>query len=351
MLELDGAIGEGGGQVLRSALTLAVLTGRPFTLINIRAARPKPGLAYQHLAAVRAAAAISGARLDGDRLGSQKLCFVPGATMPGRYRFDIGTAGATGLVLQTLVLPLALAHGASDLTITGGTHVPWSPCYHYLDWHWRPLLARIGIPIGLTLGMAGFYPQGGGMLQASLRGDAQPQAIDLSRRGRLRRVRGLSAVANLPEEIAERQRRRALHALRHLAVDVDVEVCSLPAASRGTLLLLLVEFDYSQACFCALGARGKRAERVADEATDGVVRLLEGDGAVDPWIADQLLLPLALAEGRSLVRTSEITGHLITNAEVIRRFLPVALRISGAEGCAGLVEVGPGGAVGPSAVR
>jgi RNA 3'-terminal phosphate cyclase (ATP) len=342
VIELDGAMGEGGGQVLRSALTLAVLTGKPFRLVNIRATRPRPGLGYQHLAAVRAAAEISGARLEGDRIGSQSLRFVAGAARPGCYRFDIGTAGATGLVLQTVLLPLALARGASDLTITGGTHVPWSPCYHYLDWHWRPLLARAGIALDLELRRAGFYPRGGGEIHASLSGDSRPQVIELSRRGRLQRVRGLSAVAELPEAIGERQRRRALRSLRHLSVDVDIQVRTLSAASPGTLLLLLAECEQGQACFSALGARGKPAERVADEATDGLLAFLAGDGAVDPWIADQLLLPLAVAKGRSWMRTSEVTGHLLTNAAVIRRFLPIRMVIDGAIGSAASVQIEPG---------
>lgn len=334
-------MGEGGGQVLRSALTLAVLTGQPFTLVNIRAMRARPGLGYQHLAAVRAAAGISAASLEGDRIGSQSLRFAPGAAVPGRYRFEIGTAGATGLVLQTLALPLALADDASDLTITGGTHVRWSPCYHYLDWHWRPLLAQSGIALTLELRRAGFYPQGGGVLHAALPGNARPRAIDLSRRGRLRRIRGLSAVANLPVEIGERQRRRALRSLGHLGVDVDIETRSLPAVSRGTLLLLLAECEHSQACFFALGARGKPAERVADEATVSLLDFLDRDGAVDAWIADQLLLPLAIAPGRSLLHSSEVTAHLLTNAAVIQRFLPVRIEVGGARGKAALVSVEP----------
>lgn len=339
MLQLDGTMGEGGGQVLRSALTLAILTARPFTLVNIRATRPNPGLGYQHLAAVRAAAAISAAQVEGDRLGSQSLRFSPGVATPGVYRVDIGTAGATGLVLQTLLLPLALASGASELTITGGTHVPWSPCYHYLDWHWRPLLAQIGIAFALQLPRAGFYPQGGGELQAGVSGDARPRPIDLHSRGNLRRVRGLSAVARLPEEIGERQRRRALHALSHLGVDVQIELCTLDAVSPGTLLLLLLECEYSQACFFALGARGKPAERVADEATESLLRLVAGDGAVDLWMADQLLLPLALADGVSRIRTSAITDHLHTNAAVIRRFLPVGIDIDPERGGSALVTI------------
>jgi hypothetical protein len=175
--------------------------------------------------------------------GSEEIEFAPGPVRFGDYFFDIGTAGATSLVLQTLLLPLALAPGTSSVTIRGGTHVPWSPCFHYLYWQWRPFLARIGVPFDLTMTMAGFYPRGGGELQAQIPGETRPTPLRLTERGPLRTVRGLSAVANLPREIAERQRRQALRRLRNLLPEVEPQVVveELPAASRGTVLLLLAE--------------------------------------------------------------------------------------------------------------
>jgi RNA 3'-terminal phosphate cyclase (ATP) len=343
MIEIDGSMGEGGGQVLRSALTLSLLTGQAFTVTNIRTNRPKPGLRPQHLAAVQAAGRISAAALDGDRVGSHQIAFVPGPVKPGDYHFDIGTAGATALVLQTLLLPLAMAGGPSRLSVSGGTHVPWSPCFHYLDWHWRPLLARLGIRFDLTLAMAGFYPRGGGELLARIPGCAQPVGLHLQERGTLQRIRGISAVANLSLEIAERQRRQTLKRLKMMAPRVAVEVVieSLPARSRGTLLMLLAEFEHSQACFSALGALGKPAERVADEAVDELSTFLTSDGAIDPWLADQLLLPLSLAKETSTVRTSRVTRHLLTNAELIRHFLPVRISVDGALDEAAMVRLQP----------
>ena len=342
-IEIDGGSGEGGGQVLRSALSLSLLTGRPFRLSRIRANRDRPGLRPQHRAAVRAAARVSGAEVRGDRVGSEEIAFTPGPARPGEYFFDIGTAGATSLVLQTLLLPLALAAGRSSLTIRGGTHVPWSPCFHYLDWQWRPLLDHIGVPFGLTMTMAGFFPQGGGELQAWIPGSSRPRPLSLTERGPLRSVRGLSAVANLPREIAERQRSRALRRLHKLLPDLEPEVTveELPAASRGSVLLLLAECEPGRACCFALGARGKRAERVAAEAVDALATFLGRDGAVDPWLADQLLLPLTLADGPSALRTSEVTLHLLTNAEVIRLFLPVEIDVDGPLGAAATVRVRP----------
>lgn len=342
-IAVDGAMGEGGGQVLRTALSLSLLTGQSFRLSRIRANRQRPGLRPQHLAAVQAAAQVSGARVSGDRVGSGAIELAPGPVRPGDYFFDIGTAGATALVLQTLLLPLALAPGRSSVTIRGGTHVPLSPCFHYLDWNWRPFLARIGIYFDLTMTMAGFYPQGGGELQAAIPGDARPGPLDLTERGALRGVRGLSAVANLPRDIAERQRRQARGRLRALLPEVTPEVVleELPASTRGTVLLLLAEFEHGQACCFALGERGKRAEQVADEAVQALAAFIRSDGAVDPWLADQLLLPLAVASGTSSLHTSEVTTHLLTNAEVIRLFLPVEIRVDGAVGSPADIRVQP----------
>lgn len=343
MISIDGSMGEGGGQIVRSALTLALLTGKSFTLTNIRAARANPGLRAQHLAAVNAAARISHAIVDGARVGSQQLTFEPGTITPGHYHFDIGTAGATTLVLQTVLLPLALADEPSQLTITGGTHVPWSPCFHYLDWHWRVMLERMGIPFGLAMQRAGFYPEGGGEVMAMIPGNARPRGTDLSRRGELQRIRGLSAVANLSLEIAERQRRQVLMRMRTLAPQLDAEIAieTFAAYSRGTVVVLLAEFEQSQACFAALGARGKPAERVADEAADDLARFLQCDAAIDPWLADQLLMPLALAHQPSVIHTSAVTQHLLTNMQVIRCFLPVKIDIDGRLGQPSMVSLGP----------
>ncbi|HUT40573.1 MAG TPA: RNA 3'-terminal phosphate cyclase [Gammaproteobacteria bacterium] len=341
MIEIDGMMGEGGGQVLRSSLSLSLLTGLPVHLTHIRAGRDKPGLGYQHRMAVQAAGRISAARVEGDRIGSQELYFSPATVACGNYHFDIGTAGATSLVLQTVLLPLALAAGGSQLHVTGGTHVPCSPCFHFLDWHWRTLLARLGVTFELEMIRAGFYPQGGGEVRAVLPGGARLKGLELGVRGRLLRVRGLSAVANLAAEVGQRQRNRALQQLRVLDCDIDIALASLPAWSRGTVLVLLAEFEHSQACFFALGARGKRAERVADEAVADLLRFLATDGAVDRWLADQLLLPLACAGQPSVLRTSEVTLHLLTNADVIRCFLPVAIAVSGVVGEPGTIRVVP----------
>jgi len=337
MLEIDGAFGEGGGQVLRSALALSLLTGTAFRLFNIRARRSKPGLMAQHLKAVEAAAVVGDAHVEGAALGSPALVFVPRRISCGDFRFDIGTAGSAALVLQTVLLPLSRASGASHLTITGGTHVPWSPCVDYLQLQWLPYLREIGIRAEVRLDLAGFYPRGGGCIHASIHPSTARRSLQLTNRGTLGAIRGISAVANLDVGIAERQRRQALHRLA--GRPVSIEVVSLAARSPGTMLLLLAEFDQARACYFALGARGKPAERVADEAVDGLEQFLASDGAIDEYLADQLILPLAAATGTSTLRTSTVTQHLVTNCDVVRRFLPVDIQIEGAIGKPGLVRM------------
>jgi RNA 3'-terminal phosphate cyclase (ATP) len=339
MLEIDGSQGEGGGQVLRSALTLSLLTGKPFELKSIRARRPKPGLAAQHLAAVNAAATIGSAVVGGAKLRSRRLTFRPGRIRSGNYRFEIGTAGSAPLLLQAILPPLWEVGDSSTVQVGGGTHVPWSPCYHYLEWAWLFFLEKIGLQIGLELERAGFYPRGGGSLRARVLPSGRPRPLVLVDRGELLRIRGLSAVAKLDRSIAERQRRRAYARLEGRSIDSNIEVARLEAASPGSVLVLLAEFENSRACFFALGARGKRAERVADEAVDELQDFLRGDGAVDPYLADQLIVPLALAEGRSQFTTSRLSRHLATNAAVVRDFLSVEIQLEELETGAGRVVV------------
>jgi RNA 3'-terminal phosphate cyclase (ATP) len=203
----------------------------------------------------------------------------------------------------------------------------------------------MGIPFELTMTMAGFYPQGGGELQARIPGGARPCGLQLTERGALRGIRGLSAVANLPLEIGERQRNQALRRLRATlpAVTPELTLAQLPAHTRGTVLLLLGELEFGQACYFALGAPGKRAEKVADEAVQGLTSFLHSDGAVDPWLADQVLLPLAIADPASALRTSEATRHLLTNADVIRLFVPVEIQVDAPLGGPATIHVDPTG--------
>ena len=339
---IDGSQGEGGGQVLRSALALSLITGNKLEITNIRANRSKPGLRPQHLKAVEAAATIGQASVEGTHLGSTSLSFSPGTIQSGNYQIDIGTAGSTCLVLQTIFFPLSQTRGLSKVTITGGTHVPMSPCFHYIDQQWLPFMKQISFEGQLTLVQAGFYPQGGGCLVAEIHPCKVIKPLQLVERGALRQIRGISAVANLDRKIAERQRNQVLHRLGDRYRLNDIRVVQLPSHSKGTLLLLVAEFEYSQSCYFALGELGKPAERVADEAIDSLVDFLETHAVIDQYLADQLLLPLAFADGPSRLSTSKITNHLITNANVLRAFLSVNIDISGEIGQPGMISINPG---------
>lgn len=332
MILIDGSQGEGGGQILRSSLALSLLTGQSIKIVNIRSGRQKPGLRPQHLASVKAAASIGRAEIEGAHIGSDELIFLPGKIHPGRYEFNIATAGSTSLVLQTIYLPLSLAASTSNITIIGGTHVPKSPIFEFLDQHWLHFLHLIGLDIHLSLETAGFYPQGGGELQARVRPCTSIASLDLTERGQLRQIRGISAVANLDRRIAERQRGQVLRRLGDRFRLNDIRIIELSSRFKGTFLMLLAEFEHSQACFSALGELGKPAERVADEAIDALELFLASDGAIDYYLADQLLLPLSIASGPSTIRTSQITNHLLTNAEVINAFIPKRIQITGNRG-------------------
>ena len=323
--------------MLRSSLTLSLLTGQPFEMKNIRSRRKKPGLMPQHLKAVEAAGIVGGARIQGAQIGSGDLIFEPTAIQPGNFRFDIGTAGSTSLVLQSILPALGLARGSSQVSITGGTHVPWSPCFHYLNLHWLYYLRAMGYEVQLDLETAGFYPIGGGRVNGTVLSVDSVRPLTLTHRGMLTRFRGVSAVANLDASVAERQKAQAVKRLKDTCDRVEIEIVRMPSPSRGTVLLLIADFENSQACFFSLGALGKPAERVADEAVDEALEFLASDGAIDHHLADQLVLPLALAAGESTIRTPDVTQHLVANAAIINTFLPDTVEISAGSGSVGVV--------------
>jgi RNA 3'-terminal phosphate cyclase (ATP) len=340
MIELDGSFGEGGGQILRTSLALALVTGKAFHLRNLRARRTKPGLQPQHLMSVRAAATIGQAQMKGASLGSSDLAFEPGTVAGGKYHFAIGTAGATGLVLHTVYLPLALrATTASELTIQGGTHVNMSPCFHFLDTSWRAYLEQFGLHVALRLVRPGFYPRGGGVVTARIEPCPRLCGFRLIERRAITTATGFSSVAGLPTEIARRQARRAVNRLRTTGLRADISEESWDGGP-GTVLAVQLDTAPAPTLFFGLGARGKPAERVADEAADQVVDFLQAaPAAVDAHSADQLVLPLALADGPSEFTVAAVTTHLTTNIEVIRRFVDRNIAVEGEHGKPGRVTI------------
>jgi RNA 3'-terminal phosphate cyclase (ATP) len=339
-IELDGSFGEGGGQILRTSLTLSLLTGKAFHLRNVRARRSKPGLQPQHLMSVRAAATIGRAKVQGANLHGTDLVFEPGTVTAGKYHFPIGTAGAVGLVLHTLYLPLALRGSApSELTLGGGTHVSSSPCYHFLDVTWRPYLELLGLQVKLQLRRPGFYPRGGGVVVANIQPCPRLHGLQCLERKPIQTVCGFSAVAGLPEQIAARQKRRAVQRLRQSGLRVNLNEETW-ADGPGTVLALILDTQPVQTLFFGLGARGKPAERVADEAADQALAYIASDqGAVDTHSADQLVLPLTLAQDASAFTVPAVTTHLTTNVAVIRRFLDRDIVCEGGEGKPGTVRI------------
>jgi RNA 3'-terminal phosphate cyclase (ATP) len=279
---------------------------------------------------------------------SSDLVFEPGQVSAGRYHFPIGTAGATGLVLHTVYLPLALCgEGPSELVLEGGTHVSTSPCFHFLDTTWRAYMELLGIDIRLRMIRPGFYPRGGGRVDVTVQPTEKLRGLRLDR-GEPKTVSGVSAVAGLPEEIARRQARRAMNRLKDTGLRVNIREETWPCGP-GTVLMLTLDTHPAPTMFFGLGARGKRAERVADEAVEQVLSYLAGlraltqpgsPGTLDPHSADQIVLPLALAEGPSEFTVSEVTSHLLTNIAVIRRFVDREITCEGEEGTSGSVRIG-----------
>ncbi|HWA83316.1 MAG TPA: RNA 3'-terminal phosphate cyclase [Fimbriimonadaceae bacterium] len=312
LIRIDGSYGEGGGQVLRTSLSLSAITGRPIEIVNIRGGRPKPGLQPQHLAAVRAAAQICGASLKGDALGSLYLLFDPHSLpAPGEYRFDIGTAGATTLVAQTVMVPLGLAPQSSAVTVTGGTHNPLAPTADYLEHVYAATSREIGYSFRTAYGPPGFFPKGGGELRIEIESSQIRRPILFDERD----PSGLQAhivTCSLPAKVSK----RAEDVLRE---GMDVRVVA--RVEEGVSIGAAVTITSAHAGFTALGARGKPMERVTQEAISDAVSWLEGNASVDEHLADQLVLPALFAGGENRWSTPRVTEHLRTVIWVAKHFL------------------------------
>lgn len=323
LVPIDGSLGEGGGQILRTALALSMLAGTPFRIENIRANRSKPGLRRQHLTGVLAAAEISGATTDGAAVGSGTLSFRPGSVRPGEYAFDIGSAGSTTLVFQAVLPALLTAAGPTTLTLTGGTHNPGGPPLDFLEKAFLPLIRRMGPGVTIQTDRPGFAPAGGGRWTVRVDPVSRLAPLHLPERGPIRRTSGRAVVAGLPRHIAEREVAVIAKTTGWPATSLTAE--ELPAAwGPGNVVMLEVEGEYVTEVFSAVGRPGLSAERVAGDAARQAARYLAADVPVGDCLADQLLLPLALAGGGAFV-TLPLSRHSATNIEVIRMFLDVPI--------------------------
>ncbi|HEY3516354.1 MAG TPA: RNA 3'-terminal phosphate cyclase [Gammaproteobacteria bacterium] len=318
MVVIDGSEGEGGGQILRSALSLAVCTRQAFRIEHIRARREKPGLLRQHVTAVKAAAAISDARVEGCEVGSSTLTFEPGALKAGEHSFNIGTAGSCTLVLQTVLIPLLTAAGSSTIRISGGTHNTAAPPFDFLSRAFMPLIARMGARVELVLERHGFYPRGGGSIVAHIEPAARLTPVELVGRGAQRGGYAEAYISAIPLHVAERE--LAVVARRLKWEKEQLKIRGLPGeVGPGNVLSITLEFEHVTEVFTGFGERGRSAESVAEETAREARAYLERTAPVGAHLADQLLLPMAFGGVRSFV-TCEPTPHFKSNCEVIAAF-------------------------------
>lgn len=326
MILIDGSFGEGGGQILRTALGLSLVTGQPFRIEKVRAGRKNPGLLRQHLTAVKAATKIGQAEVTGANLGSTQLTFTPGRIAHGDYQFAVGTAGSATLVLQTVLPALLISDEQSQqthLTLEGGTHNPFAPPFDFLAKAFLPLLERMGARIEARLDRYGFYPAGGGRFEVSIKPAKRLEPIELNERGKILNRCATALVAHLPRSIAERELGVVHRKLSWPQKWMKTE-STTNSPGPGNIVTLEIESENATEVFTGFGERSVAAEAVADQAVIAARRYLASDVAVGEYLADQLLLPMAMARGGSFT-TVPPSRHTTTNIEIIRKFLDVEI--------------------------
>lgn len=321
MIRIDGSTGEGGGQMLRSALSLSLVTGKAFRMENIRAKREKPGLLRQHLTAVLAACEIASAQAEGATLGSKILTFTPGSVQSGNYRFAVGTAGSGTLVFQTILPALMTARARSEVIIEGGTHNMQAPPLDFLQKAFLAVINRLGPRVELRLEKYGFYPAGGGRFTATIEPCDRLSTIQLVERGEIERRGAVAIVANLPRNIAQRETDTIVKLLNWDEQSTQI-VETRNSVGPGNIVLIELTSSNVTEVFCGFGRIGASAESVASEAADAVRSYLVSGAVAGEHLTDQLLLPFALAGGGSFT-AEKLNLHSRTNMEIIRCFLPV----------------------------
>lgn len=318
MIIIDGSEGEGGGQMVRNSCALSLVTAKPFRITNIRAKRSRPGLMRQHMTAVEAACAISGAQCEGLAVGSSELTFHPGTVRAGEYNFAVGTAGSTGLVLQTVLMPLAMADGPSRLVLSGGTHNMLAPPFDFIERSFLPVINRMGPGVTARLMRHGFYPRGGGRIEVDIT-PAPLRPIDCFERGERVGVAGHALFSGLPFAIAERMLARARRDLPEWA-DETFAVRQLPEdQGPGVILMLEARYAHATEIVSGFGQLGVPAERLGKTSAARMKGYLEASAFAGPYLADQLILPFVLAGGGSFT-TVKPSQHMLTAIDIARRF-------------------------------
>jgi RNA 3'-terminal phosphate cyclase (ATP) len=321
MLTIDGSSGEGGGQILRTALALSTVTGKPFRIEKLRAGRPKPGLLRQHLTAVKAAAKISGATVSGAELGSGSLTFTPGSVTAGEFAFAVGTAGSTTLVLQTVLPALMTAYAPSKLVLEGGTHNPAAPPFDFLAKCFLPQINQMGPTAAAELECPGFYPAGGGRFNVRISPAERLRPLEMLERGAIRSIKARAIVANLPRSIAVREI-KLVGRLLSLSEDLLIVEEIRGAPGPGNAVVVEIETEHHTEVFTGFGEVDVRAEGVATKVAQEARAYIASGVPVGRHLADQILIPMALA-GAGRFRTGPLSRHTTTNLEVIRQFLEV----------------------------
>lgn len=325
LIHLDGSQGEGGGQILRTSLALSVCLQKPFKIEKIRANRRRPGLMRQHLTAVKAAARISNAHVEGDELNSQQLLFNPNEVQAGEYHFAIGTAGSATLVLQTILLPLLFAKGTSKVTIEGGTHNPLAPPFDFLQYAYLPLLEKMGANIKATLVRPGFFPAGGGCIELEVEPVNKLKPISIVERGKIVEKKAQVLIAGLPFHIVERELKILKQKLNW--PDNCYQISDMNSSyGPGNIITVIVKSENVCEVFTGFGEKGTKAEAVADKVVKEVRRYITSGVPVEEHLSDQVLLPMALAGEGEYVTTTP-SRHTLTNIDVIKHFIDMAIDI------------------------
>ena len=346
MIEIDGSLGEGGGSVLRVALAISAVSGRPVHIYNIRARRPKPGLAHQHLSAAKAVSELVNARVMGLGLGSKEIFFEPGEAEGGRYKIEIGTAGSITLVLQALMPAAAFAKREVELEIVGGSDVPLAPPVDFLKNVTLPVLRRMGYRGEVDCIRRGHYPRGGGIVRARISPIQKLGALELMEPGKVTAIKGISHCVKLPGHVAVRQAHSAKMALLKAGYEAKIETEFYdPSEDQhfgpGSGITIWAETEGGAILGASsLGAPGKPAEKVGAEAAESLIAQLKTGCAVDRYLTDQLIVYMALSEGTSRISSAELTMHTLTNVELVKQILGVEVEVEGKLGESGKIKVG-----------
>ncbi len=341
-VRIDGSLGEGGGQVLRTSVALSALSKKPIEIFNIRAKRPNPGLRAQHMTGINALAEIAGAKVSGLHVGSTTVIFEPTGLRGGRYKFNVGTAGAITLVLQTIMPAAPFSPEKMELEISGGTDVAWSPPIDYFLHVVLSNLSLMGYKAEIKIERRGHYPKGGGLVKVFIMPVKKLRAVRLLEKGDVRVIEGVSHAVNLPAHVAERQAKSAESILRKAGYDTEIRHESLreEGLGPGSGIVLWARTEAGSVIGAdSLGEKGKPAEKVGEEAASKILEELESGAPIDRHMGDMMVPFIAVAEGRSEIKISKLTMHFLTNIMVTEKILEVKFQVEGQEGETGVVRV------------